>query len=632
MHVAGGSELSDARSLAVRAAERGWLDAAAVFDAGVRAAQLGAGATGSDALGGVLSPEQLGTLGAAEFAGTVMDPRSTSEPRATIRLRAPDSEAEERRRELDAAAEVAAPAARYVPGAMLGEGGMGRVVAALDRDTGRTIALKTLRTSAGAEPAYVQRFLAEARITAQLEHPAIIPVYDMGTREGELYYTMRIVRQRSLREVLALPKPREQWPLARLCTVLVQVCRALAYAHARGVLHRDIKPENILLGEYGEVYLADWGIAKVLGEAEITTGGSELSPTSAGTMAGAVLGTAGYMPPEQCVGELALDGRADVFAIGVVLYEVLTGKRPFDGTTYPAVLLATMTREPTAPRKHEPGCPLVLEDLCLRMLAKDREARPASVEEVAKEVEGYLEGAKEKARRHEEAERLAEEAETHARRHLGMSGEIEALKARARAALRDVKGWEGVENKREGWELEDRALEGQKEYARALAAAVERYAAALGHEAENPRVRTGLAGLYWASAERCEQERDAAGQMYYETLVRDYDDGTYAAKITAGGALTLETNPTGAEVVAYRYVERDRVFRAEEPRVLGRTPLREARLAAGTWLLVLKREGIATCATPCSREEGSTSVRGSICTRRRRSGRECCTSRAGDAS
>jgi serine/threonine protein kinase len=110
----------------------------------------------------------------------------------------------------------------------------------------------------------VRRFMQEARITAQLEHPNIVPVYDLGALDdGQPYYTMRVVKKQSLGDVLDRPALREQWPMVRLLGAFVQVCRALAYAHARGVLHRDIKPDNILLGDFGEVYLADWGLAKV---------------------------------------------------------------------------------------------------------------------------------------------------------------------------------------------------------------------------------------------------------------------------------------------------------------------------------------------------------------------------------
>src|SRR5258708_7152571 len=129
------------------------------------------------------------------------------------------------------------------------------------------------------------------------------------------------------------------------------------------------------------------------------------------------------MSPEQCLGEGELDARADVFSLGVILYELLTGKTPFDGANAPAIIYATMTRDPVPARRQDAGCPVMLEDLCLRMLAKDRAQRPATAEEVAEEVEAFLEGAKEKSRRHAEAERLAGEARAHAERHFALGAE-----------------------------------------------------------------------------------------------------------------------------------------------------------------------------------------------------------------
>lgn len=521
-------------------------------------------------------------------------------------LRAPDPETDAQSGELHAAAKSAPTGTRYVLGGLLGVGGMGEVTTALDRETGRTLAVKTLRADLASSAQAVRRFVAEARVTAQLEHPAVIPVYDLGVLpDGRLYYTMRIVRRRSLRSVLEQPNARADWPLARLCTVFIQVCRAMGYAHARGVVHRDLKPENILLGDYGEVYVADWGIAKVLGQAELTTAPEMTAGSSpAATAAGSMLGTLGYMAPEQLRGAADLDGRADVFALGVILYELLTRKRPFEGPTAAAILVDTLERAPVAPRVHEPGCPVVLEDLCLQMLAKDRERRPADAGTVAAEVERFLEGAKEKARRKEEAERLANEALGHSRRHATMASEQEEWRARARAALRDVKPWDPVEKKRPGWEYEDRAREVAKDEARELARASERFAQALGYDRENRLVRRGMADLYWAQAERAERARNEASQIYYEELVREYDDGTHLARLTAGATLSLDSRERGAEVVAFRYVEKDRVLRWSAGVALGTTPVREAKLEPGSWLLVLRKTGYRDVRLPVFARRG----------------------------
>jgi serine/threonine protein kinase/formylglycine-generating enzyme required for sulfatase activity len=503
--------------------------------------------------------------------------------------------------------------ARYTLGAELGRGGMGSVVAAHDREIGRTVALKMLNEGVRTPRTDVRRFLQEARVTAQLEHPSIIPVYEMGVlADGQPYYTMRRVTLHSLRQVLDDPASASTWSLVRLCTVMIQVCRAISYAHARGVIHRDLKPDNILLGAYGEVYVADWGIAKVAGEAEIDTGPSIAeAATMAHTEMGAIKGTLGYMSPEQTQGEWGtLDGRSDVFSLGVILYEILTRSRPFVGASMVQVLMATMQTDPQRPRERARECPLVLDELCVRMLAKRRDDRPANAEEVAAEIEAYLEGAKERARRQKEAERLVSVAKAQVEKYESLSEEQRRLEQEARAALRDVKTWEGVEKKQPGWRLEDRALGIEVEQAKTLAAAMEAYAQALGNDAESRTVRGGLAELYWSRARRGEEDREEATQVHYETLVRDYDDGRYVAMMTAGARLSLRTEPDGAEVFASRYVEHDRVLRATDERRLGVTPLREVKLDPGSWLLVLKRAGFRDVRYPvrCARSEHHEAV------------------------
>src|SRR5690606_22938690 len=142
---------------------------------------------------------------------------------------------------------------RYQIGEVLGVGGTGKVISALDREIGRVVAKKLLHQGAYADPVIRAKFIREARIAAQLEHPGIVPVHDIGLlSDGQPFFTMRVVKRTSLRDVLKRPELRKMWPLGRLLHALAQVCRALGYAHSRGVLHRDIKPENILLGDFGE--------------------------------------------------------------------------------------------------------------------------------------------------------------------------------------------------------------------------------------------------------------------------------------------------------------------------------------------------------------------------------------------
>jgi len=498
--------------------------------------------------------------------------------------------------------ELAAPGGgRYVFGTALGVGGGGRVVTATDREIGRTVALKTMKPSTERTETAIRRFRDEARTTARLEHPNIIPVYDIGTLpDGAPFYTMPIVQRRSLRDVLRLPTPRDGWPLARLCTVFVQVCRAVAYAHARGVLHRDLKPENILLGDFGEVYVADWGVAKLVAERAEEAEQHGAPPPHAQdvlphTMMGAALGTMGYMAPEQARGEWhAVDRRADLFALGVILYEILCGQHPFrsrPGSSRDEVLHAVEHEEPPPPREVAPACPLVLDQLCRALLAKRREDRPDSAEAVAAEVEAFLEGVKEKERRRGEAERLIERARAPLARYQELGEARRRLLEEAQARRGAMKPWEPLERKRDAWQCEDRAAEVEAARAEALAEAMELHHQALAHDADSAVAHAALADLYWSLARKAEAERREPTRIYYESMVRDHDDGRYAALLAADARVSIASDPPGAEVVAYRYAEIDRVLRPVDARPLGPTPIREARFAPGSYLFVLRHPG-----------------------------------------
>ncbi len=468
------------------------------------------------------------------------------------------------------------------------------MVRATDRSVGRVVALKTLKEGMGMAPDVVDRFMAEACVTARLEHPNIVPVYEIGAfKNGQPYYTMRVVKQRNLQDVLGSKTLCAEWPLVRLVGAFVQISRALAYAHRLGVLHRDIKPENILLGDFGEVYLADWGNAKAmkdspLGNAASTTSrrpssmppGVHVFPDSRRTSLSepsGLSGTPGYIAPEQIRGDRARsDHRADIFALGVVLYEILTGQHPFDAPTVLGVILATQTRIPKPPRSVAPSCPLVLEVLCLAMLAKDPHNRPESADRVALEAVALREGAQGRERRHEEARRLCELAQLPVERSAALGEERERLLTEARRLLRGVKGHEPVERKRPGWELEDRAGMVEREQAISAAEAIDLFTKALAYDPVSIEARASLSDLYWTRAREAEAERRPALRVYYEALVSEFDVGRYSALLRADAMLSIDTSPPGAVVTAHLYVQKDRVLVPVEPRILGRTPIVEA--------------------------------------------------------
>lgn len=227
----------------------------------------------------------------------------------------------------------------------IGRGGVGVVFRSIDVDLGRDVAMKVLREEHADNPEVSRRFVEEARIEGQLEHPGIVPVYDLGLQaDHRPFFTMKLVKGETYSTVLSARKNTSD-DRRRILSIFEQVCRTMAYAHDRGVVHRDLKPGNILIGSYGEVQVIDWGFAKVLAEeedpeeAEPAAGRSTTrigrvrsGSGSTGSLAGTVMGTPAYMPPEQAQGKVArLDERSDVFALGAILCEILTGDPPYTG-------------------------------------------------------------------------------------------------------------------------------------------------------------------------------------------------------------------------------------------------------------------------------------------------------------
>jgi serine/threonine-protein kinase len=567
-------KIHDVRQLALDAVERGWLDGRQLWDVSARWFRSHGAATPEELFHGILAREKVDALlGDSHEAVTVAAPASSAGRLPVSVSFAPD----------------ATSGPRYVLRDHLGSGGVGDVVSAMDRETRRLVALKTLQSPYAQDAIVAARFVEEARITAQLEHPGIVPVYDLGVApDGQPFYTMRIVKQRSLRDVLE-KTGRDRWPLGRLIGVLLQVTRALAYAHSRRVVHRDLKPENVLIGDFGEVYLADWGLARVGDDSSIELHAAGSAPPPNVTDAG---GTPGYMAPEILRGDWELvNHRADLFALGVTLYEVLAGQRPFEAETLAGVYTATFEREPARPTQLKPACPLLLEDLCLELLAKDPAARPKDAEQVAERIEAFLEGAKERERRIEEARRLCVQAEVPVEKYDKLERERERLVAQARELAKGVRPWEPVERKRPAWQLEDLADKAEREAASALAQAIDLYTKAIGYDATCADAHDGLARLYMAQAKRAEAERRSPGQVYYEALVTEHDRGDLVAVLRAKARLSLDSIPRGAHVIVQRYFERDRVLVPGEEQYLGVTPVPEAQVEPGSYLVTLKRAG-----------------------------------------
>jgi serine/threonine-protein kinase len=321
---------------------------------------------------------------------------------------------------------------RYQTIGEIARGGVGVVVKARDADLGRDIAVKVLLSAYTSNPAMVQRFIEEAQIGAQLQHPGIVQVHDIGLRADQRpYFSMQLIKGKTLSAHLqARGDPGKE--RQKFIGIFEKICQTVAYAHARGVIHRDLKPANVMVGAYGEVKVVDWGFAKVLG-----SGGVEderrasrvprpavsiietirSAPGSVGSqsIAGSLMGTPAYMPPEQALGEVEqMDERSDVFSLGAILCEILTGKPPYLGENpYDIVIEAAEGRITGAyERLDQCGADEELIRLAKRCLAPSRVVRPADAGVVSRELTAYLQSVEDRIRKSEiEAVRARERAD-----------------------------------------------------------------------------------------------------------------------------------------------------------------------------------------------------------------------------
>lgn len=285
---------------------------------------------------------------------------------------------------------------RYIYFKTIAKGGKCVIQTCKDLHLNRIVCYKSLHPELAKDEIEQQRFLREARVTAMLQHPNTVPVYEIGRdTRGSLYFTMKVIHGATLREVLDQlisndPAAKGHWDLEELIDLLIQVCQALDFAHAHGVVHRDIKPENIVIGPFGEVLLLDWGLAKVSGKPDLATDLEDADPDAdlSLTARGPLEATPMYMSPEQVRRAPDLDHRTDVFSLGAVLFEVLTLKPLAWGESLQEVMDNTLNMTPPTPSIVSPDrdIPSLLESLCLRCIAKDPDHRVQSIGRVIKEL------------------------------------------------------------------------------------------------------------------------------------------------------------------------------------------------------------------------------------------------------
>ncbi len=487
---------------------------------------------------------------------------------------------------------------RYHFGHELGRGGVGRVLEAEDRLMGRRVAVKALREDKKGDAYQLRRFLAEARTTAQLEHPNVIPVYDIGQLPGgEACFTMKRVGGRSMSALFkALEAGEEElvaeWDQHRLLQAFAQICMAVDYAHSKGVIHRDLKPDNVMIGDFAEVLVMDWGIAKLEGAAKVDSESAKLRLSELQgelTVDGSVVGTPGYMAPEQAAGQ-PIDARADVWALGAILYRMLTGQLTHRGETAFAVLVATCSADVVHPRERCPerNIPEDLADICARALCRDPEARYPSARALHDAIQRFMAGTEERERRQREADRVVSDAKE-SMWYLRMLSEERAELRATLAARPPLKGHEPMAEKRSRWALEDRLEELSGARSQGFGTAESRFLRALELVPRHAEACAGLGEMYWSRYREARQANELRAAREQLKLASRYL-GRADPRLGQHLLVSLASAPAGAEVILHRVDQRDRVLVPAAPRSLGLTPLEGMPVPTGRHLLELRFE------------------------------------------
>ena len=525
---------------------------------------------------------------------------------------------------------------------VLGIGGMGEVRRIRDRSLNRTLAMKIIHPTLLSKQSITSRFIEEAQVGAQLQHPNIVPVHQMGRLvDGRLYFTMKEVKGSSFGDAIAevhaaVENKRWQtsksgWSLRRLIVAFHDVCRAVAYAHSKGVLHRDLKPENIMLGEYGEVLVVDWGIAKVLGhrdpvldqEEEEIVSTERLQARSNVTRMGAVTGTPAYMSPEQARGEInKLDGRTDIYALGSILYEILTGSPAYEGTSALEVLQKVLAGPPPSirpndnsvysnsgiffknfetiehPEVKEVELPLPEEliDICEKSMQRNIEDRYSSAKEMADAISDWLDGSKKR----EQALKVVEEALELTQSRELLERKAKKLQEEAKEGLKNIPSWETETIKGQWWDKEKKASELILQSQLLDIAQEHLLTAALTHKSDLEEAHIALAERYRSAHEKAEIERDKSKIVQAEVKLRDHASSlpdrhphqikhfTYLKGI---GAVSLTTKVDDVEVLLEEYVPHHRRLIPKMVANLGKSPIVSHHLAMGSYRLRLRKQG-----------------------------------------
>jgi serine/threonine-protein kinase len=487
----------------------------------------------------------------------------------------------------------AVPPLPFVLGDEIGRGGVGRVLEAWDPVLGRTVAVKGLHEGEERRPQRVARFVAEAKLTARLEHPHVVPVHALHhDGEGAPWLVMKRVHGKTLREVVAEAERAPSEPahsVPALVGLFLPIGRALAHAHARGVVHRDLKPENVMVGEHGQVYVMDWGLGRTADGTDLPAQDLPWQVGEGLTQEGASLGTPGYQSPEQARGDLPLVGPAsDVWSLGAILYELLTLTRAYRADNLWALVMASVEGPPEDPRRRAPnrGIDEEIAAICLHALTPEPERRPVDAGVLVALVERWLSG----AGRRTEADREAVAARRALTDWFALAEEERQLQARQAELEVLLPPWLPMAEREEFLDLQLRLRRLPADRERLwteLAARVERARELVpGH----PAAGGVLAEAAWAQVEDAEAQGDDVRAQSHLALVRRVDDGRHGHRLRGEGQVRLRSDPDGATVEARPFLRDEIVWTLGDPVDLGRTPI-DTPLPMGSWLLTLRAPG-----------------------------------------
>jgi len=469
---------------------------------------------------------------------------------------------------------------------LLARGGMGEVHRAHEQSLNRLLAMKVLHEDYSTQLLMRDRFFEEAQVTAQLAHPSIPPVHEAGQlSDGRPYFTMKEVHGRTLMEVLNDRDDDDQCSLSehRRLDIFQKVCEAIAYAHSRGVVHCDVKPANIMVGAFGEVIVMDWGVARLVEPPEscdaveppVRVHGSEARQMMAGTPA--------YMSPEQAIGGQDVGPAADVYSLGVLLYELLALKRPYSGSPRELVFLAARGQVDDLPQRPGSVVDDALMKIILRAMAPLPPDRYAHAGPMAEAMAEWREG----AQRREGALTTLREAREELARLKPQRERARALRDRAEVMLGSHGASAG--DKSFGWALEDEAEGLERDAAQAAAEVVRRLRAASRLAPELGEINELLADFHYDEHREAERRREWRDAARHETLLRSHDTGRYADYLSGQSRLRIAIERP-CEIHLRSYELRERRLVSQETRDLGMNFGIDEDLPIGSYLIELQPE------------------------------------------